>query len=249
MIPGGPAPAAARPNFNPDPSNPWANPTQRDVGDWWTHSPGSDEFFGDRRGNQDRRGDLWATDAWANPLDGLSSTLFGRQMPVHPDMLPGAPANLGQMPTTTGYAEGVAPGTDPNLAAAQQTLFGSGSETPVVNTGQRYLGPGMVIGPDGRPMKDPNATPLTTKDLYDKIGGLQLDQLLKIRGGAEGLSSAFGKAALNYSNAYANPNYGKRIFGQQENFGANPLGKAESMDWLQKSYNDLLKKLDDAYLL
>lgn len=122
----------------------------------------------------------------------------------------------------------------------------------------RQLGPvaGHTLGLPRSTFSGPGLGFSSTKDLYNRVQGMSQDQLLKMSNYSGALPKIFGNIAQDYTNAFANPDYGspQRINGQPyvngvPSAGASPFGKNETMDWLQKSYDDLYKKMNDNYLL
>lgn len=78
-----------------------------------------------------------------------------------------------------------------------------------------------------------------SKALYDMVGNLSHDQLLKTTSQLPQLQRGFQGAAQGLSNAYANDAYRN----------ASPYTQQQNTDWLQGAYRNLMSKLNDNGLL
>ncbi len=223
------APAMGMPNWNPNAKSPWADPMLHNVGTY--------------AGRQ--QGDYQVRDPWANPLASLFGDLAG---PNTQDI----PAALMQqyMTPVNAYA------AQPNYDGQQILDMGRdlmGTPGTQVRKNNNLPGPVQIntqLDQQGLAGALPGyqATPQNTKQLFDSIGGLKQDQLMRLSGNG-GIGQKFGQVAQDYKNAYANPNYGKSLWGQNSQYGGNNLSEGQTMDYLQQSYNKLLSRMNDNFLL
>lgn len=223
------APAMTMPNFNPSTTSAWSNPTAMDVGDW---SVGEKSAFGD---TYNANGDYWYRDPWANPLQSLFGTLNGQnQAATSPQVQFGQYGTGDGYTPIYGYIGEQDRRNDPNNPSPGGPRRGIPDQYQI----------GRIYTPQGY------NTPSNAKELYGSVGNLSMGQLMGLSSGSGSLADKFSQVSQDYTNAYANPNYGKRIFGQNDQvYGKNDLSQSETTDWLQKSYGALLGRLDNNYLL
>lgn len=243
------APEMARPNFNPAATSPWADPTLNDVGDWKRSAGGYDLGNLSHGGTTEGYyGDFVNRDAWRNPLEQLYGVINpGMQNPNELGKQNSLGANgINGMSYTPIYGY---PTLGGGPGSGNDGLKNVNNLGPI-EVGRKYnVNPGDMMGDKHGGAQQMYAAPTDAKQLYSSIGGLSLDQLMRMSGGGTTLADKFNNVAKDYSNAYANPNYGKRLYGQQDNFGGNSLTQAETSDWLQQSYQSTLKRMNDNFLL
>lgn len=242
------SPEMPRPNFQPVADAPWQDPATQAVGTWRVEKDKS-SWRNPMQTGYEGEGRYMAQDAWRNPLDAM----FGNS-PMNP---------INGMVDESQLGKQNALGADYNarIANAQGTpIYGfreggnvNGGDVPMqIQIGTKYdFSPTPGTDKYGNPLAGPTGkTPLNTKELYDQIGGLTLDQMMRLSGGGNTLMDKFSATASAYKNAYANPNYGKRqAYQQEQGFGGNSLSEGETMDWLQKAYGSTLTRMNNNYLL
>lgn len=248
---GGIMPADMGPNFNPAATSPWADPTIRQVGSEYRHLNENGLIQNDRGATNP----MWRRDPWANPLDALYGDPVGPgqgpmasggkyAMPSNPLI---APANQHQ-PGYTTTVGGLTIQMDPNKMPQGQygtEHMGSGHQYDFSQEMQsdKYGNQAYRSGP---------MPPRNTKELFDSIGGLSMDQLMRMSSFG-GVTQRFQDVAQSYKNAFANPNYGKRQFGHGSSAwqvgGPGGLNEKDTMDYLQQSYDKLATRMNDNYLL
>lgn len=248
------APDMQLPNFNPIAGQAMATPGLNDVGNWTIR----DSYRGSSGGDYLNRG------AWANPLD----TIFGSQQQELDPQGYGKSNSMGsqfqQGEAIYGFAGPNAVGSSWNQGQMNNYLSGnhqlgvtdttkgwgdrerSGAGVPEqIIVGYRPYQGQMDNGKGGPAYNRPQ----NTKELFDQIGGLGLDQMMRLSSNG-GLSNQFSNVAQSYKNAYANPEYGKHLWGQQATgYGGNTMSEKDTMDYLQKSHDQLATRMNNNYLL
>lgn len=251
------SPEMVQPNFSPVADAPWADPRTQAVGTWRVEKDKS-SWRNPLQTGQEGAGRYMATDPWANPMQAMfggptSNTLGGN---MSNNWITGGvnEAELGKQNSIgSNYEQRLANATaTPMYGFIEGGNINSGGAVPnQIQIGTQYdFTPKYLTGKNGEQTLNPGYIPQNTKELYDQIGGLSLDQLMRLSGGGTTLQDKFSATAHAYKNAYANPNYGKRqAYQQMQGFGGNSLSEGETMDWLQKAYNSSLTRMNNNYLL
>jgi hypothetical protein len=212
------APISQQINWNPTAANPYTGDPNR-PGDTGTIYRGGPM---DPYGNGSTGGTYANIGSWsqANAVNGMgygtSGAYAGRNMeqwnnPV--EIL------LGQQ------MRGIA-GQDPNLRSGQMVDPNGNLYDPGA--------PGTVQGGGGG-FQTWETPVFDSKALYDMVGGLTHEQLLKTTNKLPQLQRGFQGAAQGLSNAYANDTFRN----------SNPYSQQQNTDWLQGAYRNLMSKLND----
>ncbi len=248
------APAMSAPNWQPSVTTPWATPGVDPADgynpeDWSAYKGdfgmnqvgGVQRYSNDWLGNHSSStGNLYSRDPWANPLDNLWQQTMGNN---------GIGGNVD--PSQLGKQNAVGGSFDNRVANANVTAltgFGENGDSYQLGAGKYDFTQNTSGGKGGSAQT--YAQPTNTRDLYNSVGGLSLDQLMRMSGNQGGLQQSFSNTAQAYKNAYANPYYGQQLSMQQTgNAGVNPLSEGQTMDYLQQSYDKISGRMNDNYLL
>lgn len=225
------APEMPRPNFSPVAANPWeGNPNQ--TGFRENNPNAASQNMYQQYGPLMPSNEISGRRAVDDPTWAAQQNFPMWRNPLDSLFAAQGGSISGEMPNPKGYTMGRDVTTSQGMA--NQQLMNQGIYDS--NYGPNNMIPDKKMG--GSPGVTPGRNPVDPRQLYSQIGGLTLDQLMNMSGNG-GLTQKFNTVAQDYSNAYANPAYAS---------GAS-MSQTETKDWLQKSYESTMKRMNDNFLL